>query len=30
LVPHLVEGGVSILQCVDDTILLLENNLINV
>ena len=27
LVPHLVEGGVSILQYVDDTILFLEHNL---
>ena len=27
LVPHLVEGGVSILQYADDTILFLEHNL---
>ena len=27
LIPHLVEGGVSILQYVDDTILFLEHDL---
>ena len=27
LIPHLVEGGISILQYVDDTILFLENDL---
>jgi hypothetical protein len=27
LVPHLVDGGLSILQYVDDTILFLENDL---
>jgi hypothetical protein len=29
LVPHLVDGGVSILQYVDDTILLLDDDLEN-
>ena len=28
LVPHLVDGGLSILQYVDDTILFLENDLV--
>ena len=28
LVPHLVEGGLSILQYADDTILFMENDLI--
>jgi hypothetical protein len=27
LIPHLVEGGVSILQYADDTILFMEHNL---
>jgi hypothetical protein len=27
LVPHLIEGGLSILQYADDTILFMENNL---
>jgi hypothetical protein len=27
LVPHLVEGGLSILQYVNDTILFMENNM---
>jgi hypothetical protein len=27
LIPHLVDGGVSILQYVDDTIVFMENNL---
>jgi hypothetical protein len=27
LIPHLVDGGVSILQYVDDTIIFMENNL---
>jgi hypothetical protein len=27
LIPHLVEGGVSILQYADDTILFLENDI---
>jgi hypothetical protein len=27
LVPHLVEGGISILQCADDTLLFMENEL---
>jgi hypothetical protein len=27
LMPHLVEGGVSILQCANDTILFMEYNL---
>jgi hypothetical protein len=29
LVPHLVDGGISILQYVDDTILLLKDSLGN-
>lgn len=29
LVPHLVDGGLAILQYVDDTIFLLEDNLVN-
>jgi hypothetical protein len=28
LVPHLVEGGVSVLQYVDDTIILMEHDLV--
>jgi hypothetical protein len=27
LIPHLVDGGVSILQYADDTIIFMENNL---
>ena len=27
LIPHLVEGGVSILQYTDDTIIFMEHNL---
>jgi hypothetical protein len=27
LIPHLVDGGVSILQNADDTIIFMENNL---
>jgi hypothetical protein len=27
LIPHLVDGGVSILQYADDTIIFLENDL---
>jgi hypothetical protein len=27
LIPHLVDGGVSILQCADDTIIFLDHDL---
>jgi hypothetical protein len=27
LIPHLVDGGISILQCADDTIIFMEHDL---
>jgi hypothetical protein len=27
LIPHLVDGGVSILQCADDTIIFMQHDL---